>query len=491
MLRVLLIDDQPAVPLAFLKRLVPPGDGEIVVARTGAEGVAIAASQTPDVVLLDVGLPDATGLDVFRELRRIDARTPVVFITASDAADVAIEAMSAGAFDYLTKPLDWDKLQQVMGEAAAVSRLARGPAVLSPDAAPVAAGRTDVLLGRCPVMRDVYKAIGRVAPTAATVLVLGESGTGKELVARAVYQHSKRAAGPFLAVNCAAIPEGLLESELFGHEKGAFTGADRKRVGKFEQCHGGTLFLDEVGEMTPATQAKLLRVLQDGTFERVGGSETVRADVRVIAATNRDLRAMAEDGRFRNDLYYRLAVFPVSLPPLRLRGDDVDLLARHFVGRYAREFEREATDLAPDAAAALLAYSWPGNVRELQSVIKQAIVQSRGPVLMAGFLPLELTRPPSPAAGPVPTLVNGPGGGEWFRAFARQRLDAGTRDLYLEAVRELERAILPVVLAHTGGNQLQAAEMLGMAPKTLRLKLRDAGLLAKPARPPTAVSDDD
>jgi two-component system nitrogen regulation response regulator GlnG len=406
-----------------------------------------------------------------------------VFITASDAADVAIEAMSAGAFDYLTKPLDWEKLRQVVGDAAAVSRLARGPAVLEPDAPD--AGRTDVLLGRCPVVREVYKAIGRVAPTAATVLVLGESGTGKELVARAVYQHSKRAAGPFLAVNCAAIPEGLLESELFGHEKGAFTGADRKRVGKFEQCHGGTLFLDEVGEMTPATQAKLLRVLQDGTFERVGGSETVRADVRVIAATNRDLRAMAEDGRFRNDLYYRLAVFPVSLPPLRHRGDDIELLARHFVARYAREFEREATDLAPDAAAALLAYPWPGNVRELQSVIKQAIVQSRGPVLLAAFLPPEVARPS--AAGPTPSGDTG----EWFRAFARGRLDAGTRDLYLEAVRELERLILPVVLAHTGGNQLQAAEFLGMAPKTLRQKLRDAGLLPKSGRPATPLPDDE
>ena len=230
-------------------------------------------------------------------------------------------------------------------------------------------------------MQEVYKAIGRVAPQDVTVLILGESGTGKELVARAIYQHSRRAAGPFLAINCAAIPETLLESELFGHEKGAFTGADRRRIGKFEQCHGGTLFLDEIGDMTPLTQTKVLRVLQEQQFERVGGNETIQTDVRVIAATNRDLEQLIAAGQFRSDLYYRLNVFTIRLPPLRERDDDLPLLVMHFLRRFSRELGKDTYGIAPEALDVLRRHPWPGNVRELQSVLKQALLQATGPIL--------------------------------------------------------------------------------------------------------------
>src|SRR3954452_17869293 len=259
------------------------------------------------------------------------------------------------------------------------------PAVVA-DAEAVA-GTADALVGRCPAMQEVYKAIGRVAPQEVTVLILGESGTGKELIARAIYHYSDRAKGPFLAINCAAIPETLLESELFGHEKGAFTGADRKRIGKFEQASGGTLFLDEIGDMTPLTQTKILRVLQGQEFERVGGNEPIKADVRVIAATNRDLEKMIAEGTFRGDLYYRLNVYTIKLPALRERGDDLPLLAEHFVRRFARELRKEVRGVAPESVELLRRYPWPGNVRELQSVLKQALLQTTGPVVLPEFLP--------------------------------------------------------------------------------------------------------
>src|SRR5258707_2995830 len=246
------------------------------------------------------------------------------------------------------------------------------------------------IVGSCPAKREVYKAIGRVGNQDVPVLITGESGTGKELVGRAIYQHGPRAKGPFLALNCAAIPENLLESELFGHEKGAFTGADRRRIGKFEQCNGGTLFLDEIGDMPPATQARMLRVLQEQAFERVGGNETVRTDVRLIAATHRDLKARSAEGKFRPDLYYRLGVFTIHLPPLRERGDDLPLLVQHYVRRFSRELGREVREVAPETLEHLRRYGWPGNIRELQSVLKQALLQASGAILLPAFLPESL-----------------------------------------------------------------------------------------------------
>src|SRR5436190_6353186 len=301
---VLLIDDDPALIPEQVHQAFPAPRYRVTVAATGAEGLQRVRSAPPDVILLDLRLPDQSGLEVYQQLRQIDARIPVIFITLAKSADAAIEAMKQGAYDYLFKPLDLHQLRRVVGEALEVGRRMREPAVVAETAAdPDVDG---AIVGSCPAMREVYKAIGRVAGQDVPVLVTGESGTGKELVARAIYQHGPRAKAPFLALNCAAIPEQLLESELFGHEKGAFTGADRRRIGKFEQVSGGTLFLDEVGDMPLASQAKVLRLLQEQAFERVGGNETVRTDVRLIAATHRDLKVESEGGRFRPDLYYRL-----------------------------------------------------------------------------------------------------------------------------------------------------------------------------------------
>src|SRR3954447_15928778 len=384
MATILVIDDEASILHAFRRAFADPED-TLQTASDGSEGLELLARSRPDVGVLDLNLPDISGLDVFHRIRTIDARIPVIFITGHGTTETAIEAMKQGAFDYLLKPLDVARVRELVERAAEISRLMRIPAMVADEAQ--VQGPVDVLVGRSPAMQEVYKAIGLVAPQDLAVLIVGESGTGKELVARAVYQHSRRAAGPFLAINCAAIPENLLESELFGHEKGAFTGADRRRIGKFEQCSGGTLFLDEIGDMTPLTQAKVLRVLQDQEFQRGGGNEPIRTNVRLIAATNRDLVPMMADGRFRSDLYYRLGVVTIVLPPLRERGDDLSLLIEHFLKRFSPEMGKEVYRVAPDALGILRRHPWPGNLRELQSVLKQALLRAQGPLLLPEFLP--------------------------------------------------------------------------------------------------------
>ena len=328
MTTLLVVDDEPAIQHAF-QRAFRGDEITLRTATTAAEAITIVRKDSPDVVVLDVHLPDATGLATFHRIKEIDARIPVILITGHGTTRLAIEAIKEGAYEYLLKPLELPELRALINRATQSSRLMRVPAAI-PEVDPTPP-TGDLLIGRCPAIQEVYKAIGRVARQDVTVLILGESGTGKELVARAVYQHSKRGEKPFLAINCAAIPETLLESELFGHERGAFTGAERQRIGKFEQCHGGTIFLDEVGEMTPLTQAKVLRLVQEQRFERVGGAETIQTDVRVIASTNADLEKMAEDGRFRKDLFFRLNVFTIKLPPLRERGDDIAAAASNTI----------------------------------------------------------------------------------------------------------------------------------------------------------------
>jgi two-component system nitrogen regulation response regulator GlnG len=464
---LLIIDDEPSILHAFRRTFRDP-DVTLSTASTAAEGLDAAARVRPDVVIQDINLPDQSGLECFRALRRQDARVPVVFITGHGTMETAVEAMKLGAFEYLLKPLELDQLREVVAAAFEVSRAMRVPAVVAEqEPAPEPA---DVLVGRCPAMQEVYKAIGRVAAQDVTVLILGETGTGKELVARALYQHSRRAAAPFLAVNCAAIPETLLESELFGHEKGAFTGAERKRIGKFEQCSGGTLFLDEVADLSPLTQAKLLRVLQERQFERLGGNETVAVDVRLIAATNRDLDELVGEGRFRRDLYYRLNVFAVRLPPLRERGEDLSLLVDYYVRRFARELGKDVQRAAPEAVEVLYRYLWPGNVRELQAALKQALLRATGPVLLPGFLPGWL-RPAEAAGAAAPAGTTA----DWEQLVA-DALQAGSTGLYAQALTLMERALLTRVLRHTGGNQLQAAKILGITRGSLRTKLRALGI---------------
>jgi two-component system nitrogen regulation response regulator GlnG len=480
MAHLLLIDDDLALIPDQVRVAFPAPEHTVEVACTGAEGLERVGAVSPDVILLDLRLPDQSGLDVYQQIRRIDARIPVIFVTMSKVADAAIEAMRHGAYDYLFKPLDPHQLRRVVGEALEVARRMRQPAVVAETAPdPDVDG---AIVGRCPAMCEVYKAIGRIAAQDVPVLITGESGTGKELVARAVYQHGPRAKAPFLALNCAAIPENLLESELFGHEKGAFTGADRRRIGKFEQCNGGTLFLDEVGDMPLALQAKMLRVLQEQAFERVGGNETVRTDVRLIAATHRDLEAWSKEGKYRPDLYYRLGVFTIHLPPLRERGDDLPMLVQHCLRRFSRELAREVREIAPEAMQRLRCYAWPGNVRELQSVLKQALLRASGTLLLPAFLP-ELTARTGVPAAPSPRSGENPA----LEAFIGQRLRPETQDLYAQAQRELDRILLPRVLEYAHGSQREAARVLGIAPKTLRQKLRELGLNL----PPAADGDDD
>jgi two-component system nitrogen regulation response regulator GlnG len=471
MTRVLLVDDDPAMILDQVTHALGPQGMRIDVARTAEEGFRQMAALPPDVILLDVHLPDLSGLEAYQRIHQMDGRIPVIFITWAATADTAIEAMKEGAYDYLFKPLNLARLRDVVVQAVELGRLMRRPAVVA-ETLPAEDGG-DAIIGRCPAMGEVYKAIGRVTAQNVIVLITGESGTGKELVARAIYQHSERARAPFLAINCAAIPENLLESELFGHEKGAFTGADRRRIGKFEQCNGGTLFLDEIGDMPLATQAKILRVLQDQSFERLGGNETVRTDVRLIAATHRDLKEWSAAGKFRHDLYYRLSVFTIPLPALRERGDDLPMLVQHYLRRFGRELGRDVREITPEALELLRRHRWPGNIRELQGVLKQALLQATGTVLIPAFLPEAVTAPRGADASPAPNTDDDGS----FKELILQRLGAGSTNLHAEAHQQLDRILLRLVLRHTNGNQVQAARLLGISRQTLRSKARELGLV--------------
>ncbi len=465
MAKLLIVDDEEALCYSFRRVLSAEGAYEVRTAGTAAEGWEVFQSEGADVVVLDLQLPDRSGLELFYDLRARDPHCPVIFMTAHGTADTAIEAMKHGAFDYQVKPVDLEHFTQILGQAFEAARLMRVPALLPTE------DEGDRIIAASRVMQEMCKMIGRLAPQDVTVLICGESGVGKELVARALYQHSRRADRPFLAINCAAIPETLLESELFGHEKGAFTGAERRRIGKFEQCDGGTLFLDEIGDMPLALQAKMLRVLQDQRFERLGGQETVQTHVRVLAATNQNLPRLVEDGRFRSDLYYRLSMVKIDIPPLRVRQADLEELAHEFLFRYAREMGIEVQGFAGETLELLRQYSWPGNVRELQGVIRQALLAGRGHIVLPEFLPDNLRSPPksSTADGSVTAAAG-------LEALAAELLRKGGSDLYADAVAALDRVLLPYVLRHTGNHQTRASELLGISRATLRQKLRSLGL---------------
>jgi two-component system nitrogen regulation response regulator GlnG len=470
--RLLAIDDEPNV-LYSLEKSLASDALDVITAKTGKEGIERVTASHPDAVIVDVRLPDMSGLDVYDRIRQIDPRLPVIVITAFAKTETAIEAMRRGAFEYLLKPVDFRRLREVVEKALEVSRLSHVPAVISEEEP--ADSSADRIVGNAPGMQEVYKAIGRVAPQDVTVLILGESGTGKELVARSIYHYSRRSQGPFLAINCAAIPENLLESELFGHERGAFTGADQRRIGKFEQVSGGTIFLDEIADMSSATQAKVLRLLQEQRFERVGANETIQTDVRVIAATNKNLSELVEEGRFRQDLYYRLNGFTISLPALRERRDDLPLLVDHFLRVFNRELNKNVRSVTPEALQILLGYDWPGNVRELQSAIKFAMLHATGEVLTPDWLP-EACRS---AVGHGPSGVST--GMVDVANLTRQLLEGGQPDIYRLVSAAVDRTLLEEVLRHVKGNQLQAAELLGISRTTLRGKLRALGLAVEKA----------
>jgi len=462
MLKLLIVDDEAIICHSFRRVFTSP-EVEVLTAGTIAEGWRLVQDVQPDVIVLDLQLPDGSGLELFERIRTADPRRPVMFITAHGSTETAIEAMKRGAFDYLSKPIDLEHMSRLLQRAFEAARLMSEPAVLPDDTA-------DRIVGRSAVIQEMCKQIGRIAPQDANVLILGESGTGKELVARAIYQHSKRADKPFLAINCAAIPEGLVESELFGHERGAFTGADRQRVGRFEQCSDGTLLLDEIGDMPPAVQAKMLRLLQEQRFERVGGNQAISTRVRVLAATNQNLEQLIAGGHFRNDLYYRLKVVTITVPPLRARKEDIPELAHYFLFRYAREADRDVRGFSPEALDQLQRHDWHGNVRELQNCVRAAVYQTVGRTLLPSdlrSLPVsEISHASTPAS---PTAFDLTGTAE---AMARD----GKKDVHKRVVTLVERELIIWALRHTHGHQAHASDLLGINRTTLRGKLRELGI---------------
>jgi two-component system nitrogen regulation response regulator GlnG len=462
---VLVVDDDAGIRWVLQKALEKLG----IEARTAtrlSEAREAVAREAFAMIFLDVRLPDGDGLDLLKELRAAQPGTRLVVITAQDAMTTALEAMKLGAYDFLAKPFD---VAQVGALAEEVFRRLQG-------AGPAAALRPPLpaagLVAQSRRMLEVVKTIGRVAPTDATVLLTGESGTGKELVARAIHAHSARALGPFVTVNTAAIPRELLESELYGHERGAFTGATLRRVGKFEQASGGTLLLDEIGDMPLEQQSKLLRVLQEQRLERVGGAAEVQIDVRIIAASNVDLARAVEQRLFREDLYYRLNVVPIALPPLRERPEDIPLLTGHFLEKYASEAAGKHVRFTEDAMALLVRSPWPGNVRELENAVRRAVVLSRSDEVGEAEL-----------ADLVPALGAGASSGarsldEELRESLRRWVAAaeGEGDLHAKLLQLVEKPLLEIILERTGGNQLRAASLLGINRNTLRKKLTELGI---------------
>lgn len=468
--KVLVIDDDRTVLQLVEKSLAGVHDIEVLTATCAREGLELLKTEQPDTLLLDIMLPDTSGLELAQEIRAWDAKLPVVFITVSDNSDVAIEAMKWGAYEYILKPLGVEQIQDLVKRGLATRRLMQSPVLLQDSNDLPKSG--DLLIGRSPEIMDVYKQIGRVAAQDVSVLIRGESGTGKELIARAIYHHSHRKDDCFLAVNCAALSDTLLESELFGHEKGAFTGADRRRIGKFEQCHDGTIFLDEVGDMSLLTQSKVLRLLQKQKFERVGGRDTIEVDVRIISATNRGLEEMIEQDEFRLDLFHRLNAFEIYLPPLRERGEDIKLLLEHFLARFNKALGKSVSGISNEAMDMLRGYAWPGNVRELQSVLRKAMLMTTGPVLVLECFPREIQpvqqagRRGSATASDVTDLAR----------FVDEREAAGSNELYAESLAWMERYLLTRVLQKYDGNQSKAAEHLGITRGSVRHKANTLGI---------------
>jgi two-component system response regulator AtoC len=451
--RVLVVDDEAGVRESL--RMLLHGECEVAVAESADAALARVGEAMPDLILLDLVMPGRSGLELLEELRQLDDPPPVIVLTATKTVTTAVEAMKLGAADYVTKPFEVDALRIKIRHHLEHSALTAELEELRDELE--GRSRLGQLLGRSPSMRQVYRTIERMAASHVNVLISGESGTGKELVARAIHDLGARAKGPFVAINCAAIPETLIESELFGHEKGAFTDANERRIGRFEQAKGGTLFLDEIGELPQGVQAKLLRALQERTIERIGGREPISVDARFVAATNRDLAKEVADGRFRNDLYYRIHVVSLSLPPLRERREDVKLLAEEFLGRAGTQVGRPGLKLSRSALGALERYSWPGNVRELENAIEHAVALSDGGVIDEQDLPESTV-----AGGRTEAL--------------REAVRSGQLDLE-EATARFEQELIREALARSEWNQTRAAEQLGITRRVLKLKMDRYGLV--------------
>lgn len=460
--RVLLVDDEPGIR-SSLKMVLEPSY-EVLCAADAEEGLNLFRQESPDLVLLDVVLPGVDGLSLLEILRSEDSRIPVMMLTGTNTVKTAVEAMKKGAVEYLTKPFDVDDLRLTVEKILKAKELEREVKYLRAQV--INRYGFHNLIGKSPAMQEIYSKIEHVADTRTTVLITGESGTGKELVARAIHYNSSRRERPFVAINCAALPETLIESELFGHERGAFTDAQARRIGQFELAHGGSLFLDEVGDLSQATQAKLLRVLQEREFTRIGGTSPIKVDVRIMAATNKNLEALLQRKEFREDLYYRINVVSLYLPPLRERREDIPLLVKHFLAKRLEEDKRPAQEISKEALEILTRYHWPGNVRELENVVEQAMVWSRGEMIRPEHLPATLRT-------------------DTHASSLRDETLSGRLSLE-KAVMEFEREIILEALRKTDYVQTHASALLGISRRMLKYRMDMLGIRRNESSPSTA-----
>ena len=457
---LLLVEDKNELR-AMLRKALERSGYTVDEAPDGTAAIQKVRARRYLLVITDLKMPGASGLDVLRETKHADATIPVILLTAFGSVEEAVTAMKEGAFDFLQKPVDLDHLKLLVQRAARQQELLRENLLLREEYS--ARYGFPRIIGEHASIRGISQQIQRIAATDSTALLLGESGTGKELFARAIHHLSARREQPFVALNCAAIPEGLVENELFGHERGAFTGAGARKVGKMDLAHRGTLFLDEIGELPLAIQAKLLRVLEERRFERVGGTQLIEVDVRVVVATNRDLQKLMQEKLFRDDLYFRISAVPITVPALRDRGNDVHLLAEYFLEKFSREFAKPGLELSSGAKQRLLEYRWPGNVRELQNALERAVILADGLTIQANGLQLPITKPDSGAVpdGMLPEKFS------W---------DGSLEEVTQRAAGHVERVLLESTLRECQWNKTRAAERLGVSPKTLLAKIRAVGL---------------
>jgi DNA-binding NtrC family response regulator len=463
--KILIADDERTVRYSF-RKLLKEEDYLILEAASGTEAITLFTTENPDLVVLDIEMPGMTGLEAIREIKAIRPQIPVIVVTAFGTTDRLIEAMKQGAFEYLEKPFDIEKMRTVIREALGVTIMTEGGIRVRPQG--TSPGISEQIIGNSPGIKEVYKMIGRVAASDVSVLITGESGTGKELVARAIHLHSNRADKPFLTINCAAIPDSLLESELFGFEKGSFTDAGKSKPGKFETADTGTIFLDEIGDMSLPLQAKLLRVLQEGTFERLGSNVPKRVDVRIIAATNKKLEEGIQTKMFREDLYYRLKVITITLPPLRMRKEDIPLLTHYFITLHSQPMNIPEITITQETMDKLVSYSWPGNIRELENALKRALLLSKNRIITPDLITIE-----SPESLPAaPDLSYTQPAPSAFPA------DPETYEgrLYHHVIGQTERELLRYILNHTRGNQVKAARILGISRVMLHDRMKKYGM---------------
>lgn len=462
--KILLIEDDESITSALKKELEAEGY-LVTAAKRGDEGLGLASENHCDVVLTDFKMPGLTGLELIERLHQARPKLPIIMMTAFGTTETAIEATRLGAYDYLLKPLDMAELIDLLAKAVSTSRLMSEPLKIG-----AAESSQSAIIGNSRAMQAVYKEIGRVAATAVTVLIRGETGTGKELVARAIYQHSDRKERPFVAVNCAAIPETLLESELFGHERGAYTGAHARRTGRFEQANRGTIFLDEIGDLSLSTQVKLLRVLQERYIQRIGGNEKIAVDVRVLTATHRDLESAIREKQFREDLFYRLSGVTITLPSLRQRPEDIPDLVKYFLRRSAAELGNESPSIQPEAIACLQNQSWPGNVRELENVVRQALLLARGYSIGLEHVQEATAKRGKPVQAEELTVA------EYFNELLDRTQRGEIEAAHSQMLGDMERELYGRAIQMARGNQAKAARWLGVTRTTMREKLTRFGL---------------